>query len=90
MTDRIGWIGLGAMGGAMAKRVADAGFPIIVHDLRAEAMAPFAARAARSRRGATQQWGLTAGAASAGWPRRWNGAWAAARGRCAPPAIRRR
>ena len=39
MTDTIGWIGLGAMGGAMAKRVADAGFPIVVHDLRAEAMA---------------------------------------------------
>jgi 3-hydroxyisobutyrate dehydrogenase-like beta-hydroxyacid dehydrogenase len=50
MTDsKIGWIGLGAMGGAMAKRVADAGFPIIVHDLRAEAMAPFAERAASAR-----------------------------------------
>lgn len=49
MTDTIGWIGLGAMGGAMAKRVADAGFPIIVHDLRAEAKAPFAASAASAR-----------------------------------------
>lgn len=54
MTDRIGWIGLGAMGGAMAKRVADAGFPIIVHDLRAEAMAPFATRAASAREVAEQ------------------------------------
>lgn len=50
MTDsKIGWIGLGAMGGAMAKRVADAGFPLVVHDLRAEAMAPFAASATSAR-----------------------------------------
>ncbi len=49
MSDKIGWIGLGAMGGAMAKRVADAGFPLIVHDLRAEAMAPFAESATSAR-----------------------------------------
>jgi 2-hydroxy-3-oxopropionate reductase len=49
MTDKIGWIGLGAMGGAMAKRVAGAGFPLIVHDLRAEAMAPFATSATSAR-----------------------------------------
>jgi 3-hydroxyisobutyrate dehydrogenase-like beta-hydroxyacid dehydrogenase len=42
----IGWIGLGAMGGAMARRVAAAGFPLIVHDKRSEAMAPLEAMGA--------------------------------------------
>ncbi len=37
----IGFIGLGDMGGPMAMRLVDAGFPLTVFDVRAEAMQPF-------------------------------------------------
>lgn len=52
MTDTIGWIGLGAMGGAMALRVANAGFPLTVYDVRAEAVKPLAAAGATAARDA--------------------------------------
>ncbi|MGV3570671.1 MAG: NAD(P)-dependent oxidoreductase [Ramlibacter sp.] len=38
-----GFIGLGHMGGALARRLAAAGFPLAVHDLAPAACAPFAA-----------------------------------------------
>ncbi|QJW83843.1 NAD(P)-binding domain-containing protein [Ramlibacter terrae] len=38
-----GFIGLGHMGGALARRLAAAGFPLAVHDLSTAACAPFAA-----------------------------------------------
>lgn len=38
-----GFIGLGHMGGALARRLAAAGFPLAVHDLSPAACAPFAA-----------------------------------------------
>lgn len=41
--DRVGFIGLGRMGGAMAERLLAAGVPLIVHDVSAESMAPFIA-----------------------------------------------
>lgn len=37
----VGWIGMGDMGGPMAMRVCEAGFPMTVYDVRPEAMAPF-------------------------------------------------
>jgi 3-hydroxyisobutyrate dehydrogenase-like beta-hydroxyacid dehydrogenase len=37
---RIGFIGLGNVGGPMAGHVLKAGFPLVVHDVRAEAAAP--------------------------------------------------
>ena len=40
---RIGWIGLGAMGGAMARNVVKAGFSLTVYDIRPEAIATLAA-----------------------------------------------
>lgn len=40
---KIGFIGLGNMGAPMARRLLDAGHALVVHDLRAEAVAPFAA-----------------------------------------------
>jgi 3-hydroxyisobutyrate dehydrogenase-like beta-hydroxyacid dehydrogenase len=52
MTEKIGWIGLGAMGGAMAKRVAEAGFPMIVHDLKPETVAALTAVGATAANGA--------------------------------------
>lgn len=41
---RIGFIGLGSMGGPMALRIHDAGFPLAVLDTNPDALAPFAAR----------------------------------------------
>ncbi len=43
----LGFVGLGAMGGPMAGRLLDGGHSLVVHDKRAEAAAPFAARQAR-------------------------------------------
>lgn len=43
---RLGFIGLGAMGGAMAGRLAEAGHAIGVHDVNAEAVAAVAGRGA--------------------------------------------
>jgi 3-hydroxyisobutyrate dehydrogenase len=45
---RVGWIGLGAMGGAMARAVARAGFPLTAHDKRDEAVAPLVAEGAKA------------------------------------------
>jgi 3-hydroxyisobutyrate dehydrogenase len=39
---RIGFIGLGNMGGPMALNLAKAGHELVLHDIRAEALAPFA------------------------------------------------
>ena len=45
--ETIGFIGLGNMGAPMAGRLLDAGHPLIVHDARPGAAAPFVARGAR-------------------------------------------
>jgi len=37
----VGWIGMGDMGGPMAMRVCEAGFPMTVYDIRPQAMEPF-------------------------------------------------
>lgn len=42
----VGFIGLGYMGAAMARRLQTAGWPLMVHDIRPEACAPFIARGA--------------------------------------------
>ena len=44
---RVGFIGLGAMGGPVATLIQKAGFPMVVCDLREEAMQPFVERGAR-------------------------------------------
>lgn len=44
----VGFIGLGKIGGPLADRLLAAGFELVVHDIRAEAMAPFAGRAERA------------------------------------------
>ena len=41
--DRIGFIGLGRMGGPMSRRIHDAGLPITVYDVTEAALAPFRA-----------------------------------------------
>ena len=43
---RVGFIGLGRMGQPMAARLLDAGFELVVHDLRAETAAPLVERGA--------------------------------------------
>jgi 3-hydroxyisobutyrate dehydrogenase-like beta-hydroxyacid dehydrogenase len=47
--DAIGFIGLGAIGSPIARRLIEAGFNLVVHDLRAEAMQPFSGRAQLAR-----------------------------------------
>ncbi len=47
MRDTLGFIGLGNMGGPIAARLQDAGWPLVVYDTRPEALAPLAARGAR-------------------------------------------
>ena len=47
----VGWIGMGDMGGPMAMRVCEAGFPMTVYDVRPEAMAPFLAKGAAGAAG---------------------------------------
>jgi 3-hydroxyisobutyrate dehydrogenase-like beta-hydroxyacid dehydrogenase len=49
MTDTLGFVGLGNMGGPMANRLLDAGHRLVVYDIRAEAMAPLAQRGAAKR-----------------------------------------
>ena len=47
MTDkRLGFIGLGMMGGPMAMRLVEAGFPLTVYDIRPEALERFVAKGA--------------------------------------------
>lgn len=41
MSEVIGFIGLGAIGSPIARRLAQAGFNLVVHDVRPEAMRPF-------------------------------------------------
>jgi 3-hydroxyisobutyrate dehydrogenase len=36
--ERIGFVGLGTIGGAIAKNIHKAGYPLVLHDIRAEAM----------------------------------------------------
>lgn len=52
---RVGFVGLGQMGEPMAARLAEAGFPLAVHDLRMEATEDFARRTgALARASATE------------------------------------
>ena len=46
MTEMLGFVGVGNMGGPMARRLIDAGHHLTVYDIRDEAMAPLAARGA--------------------------------------------
>src|SRR5712671_4020546 len=46
MADSLGFVGVGKMGGPMAARLLAAGHRLTVYDIRAEAMAPLAARGA--------------------------------------------
>ncbi len=48
MSEPVGFIGLGHMGAPMAGRLLDAGYPLVVHDMRAAAAAPLLARGARA------------------------------------------
>lgn len=48
MSEPIGFIGVGNMGGPMAARLLDAGYALVVHDVSAAATAPLAARGARA------------------------------------------
>ena len=51
--DTLGFIGLGVMGGRMARRLLEHGYPLIVHDINAQAVKPLAklgARVAKSPR----------------------------------------
>lgn len=41
MIESIGFVGLGAIGSPIARRLAEAGFKLVVHDARPEAMRPF-------------------------------------------------
>jgi 3-hydroxyisobutyrate dehydrogenase-like beta-hydroxyacid dehydrogenase len=51
--DRVGFVGLGAMGAHMATRLLDAGHPLAVFDVRAQAMEPHRARGAMACESAT-------------------------------------
>src|SRR6185369_11978221 len=46
MTETLGFVGVGQMGGPMAGRLLDAGHKLVVYDIRDEAMAALAARGA--------------------------------------------
>lgn len=48
MSGTVGYIGLGSMGGAMAGRLADRGFDLVVFDLAADAIAAAVAKGARA------------------------------------------
>ena len=47
VSDPIGFVGLGNMGGPMAQRLLEAGYALAVYDMREDATAPLAARGAR-------------------------------------------
>src|SRR5688572_20096993 len=47
MTGKIGFVGVGAMGGPMALNLVKAGFELIVHDINPDRVAPLAAAGAR-------------------------------------------
>src|SRR5512147_867670 len=44
---RVGFVGVGTMGGRMAARLLDAGFELIVYDTSEDALAPLVARGAQ-------------------------------------------
>src|SRR5215469_10795099 len=46
MTETLGFVGVGNMGGPMANRLIDAGYQLVVYDIRPEAGAPLIARGA--------------------------------------------
>lgn len=54
MAAPIGFIGIGQMGKPMVERLAGAGHPVLIHDRRAEAMAPLAGIAGVSRADSVQ------------------------------------
>jgi len=56
-SDKVGFIGLGSMGGSLAERMVAAGLPLVVFDIRPEARAAFEGRAtiARSPRDVADQ-----------------------------------
>src|ERR671916_559178 len=47
MTGKVGFVGVGAMGGPMALNLVKAGFEVIVHDINPDRIAPLAAAGAR-------------------------------------------
>lgn len=47
MSELIGFIGLGSMGAPLASRLLETGHALVVHDVRPEALQPFAARGAK-------------------------------------------
>jgi 3-hydroxyisobutyrate dehydrogenase-like beta-hydroxyacid dehydrogenase len=47
MTGKVGFVGVGAMGGPMALNLVKAGFEVIVHDINPDRVAPLAAAGAR-------------------------------------------
>ena len=47
MTGKVGFVGVGAMGGPMALNLAKAGFEVVVHDINLDRVAPLAAAGAR-------------------------------------------
>jgi 3-hydroxyisobutyrate dehydrogenase-like beta-hydroxyacid dehydrogenase len=48
MARQVGFIGLGKMGEPMAARLLAAGYELVVHDVRPEAVAALAAKGARA------------------------------------------
>jgi 3-hydroxyisobutyrate dehydrogenase-like beta-hydroxyacid dehydrogenase len=52
--ETVGFIGLGSMGSGMAGNIHKAGYPLVVYDIREEAMRPFLEREARPARSAAE------------------------------------
>ena len=50
MAQSVGFVGLGNMGAGMAANLLKAGFPLVVYDIRPEAMAPLVEKGARAAR----------------------------------------
>ncbi|MGH6914322.1 MAG: NAD(P)-binding domain-containing protein, partial [Geminicoccales bacterium] len=50
MSEPIGFVGLGQMGGPMSRRLLAAGYRLVVHDVRAEAMDALVAEGAEAAR----------------------------------------
>ena len=59
MTNEVGFIGLGSQGAPMARRIVEAGYPLVLWARRAETLAPFADTAARDRARASPNWRRT-------------------------------
>ena len=56
--ETVGFIGLGAMGGPVAGNIQQAGYPMVVYDLRDEAMHSFLARGATAANSVAELAGL--------------------------------